>query len=160
MKNDYYQIKQTTEISAPLENVFEFFSHAENLQKITPPWLNFRFISLLPIEMEVGTLIEYALRVRLLPIHWITEISVWEPPHRFVDQQLKGPYREWIHEHRFEALAKGTRVTDTIHYRLPLGFLGRLAQRLFVRRDVEEIFNYRQQVIQNIFQGKGIANVL
>jgi ligand-binding SRPBCC domain-containing protein len=150
-----HQLIMATIIPAPLDEVFVFFSRAENLEKITPPWLNFRFVSPLPEKMESGALIEYALQVRLLPLRWVTEIGLWEPPYRFVDRQLKGPYREWIHEHRFEETDKGTLMTDTVRYRLPLGVLGKVAHRLFVRRDVEEIFRYRQKIIKEIFFADG-----
>lgn len=149
--NDGFQLTAVTIIPAPLEQVFDFFSRAENLQQITPPWLNFRFVTAPPSEVHAGTRIEYALRVRLLPLHWLTEISVWDPPRRFVDAQLKGPYRMWVHEHRFEPLGEHTRMTDTVHYQLPFGLLGRMAHLLFVRRDIEEIFRYREEQIKMIF---------
>lgn len=138
-------------IPRPLDEVFAFFSRAENLERITPPWLNFRIRSVQPIPIEAGTLIRYSLRWRIFPIWWTTRIEVWEPPHRFVDLELHGPYALWHHEHRFEAIPGGTLMSDEVHYRLPFGALGRMAHRLRVRRDVESIFAYRRQAVENIF---------
>lgn len=151
----FYQLKTSIILPAPREIVFDFFSRAENLEKITPPWLNFRFVSPPPQEITAGTHIQYALRLHRLPFRWRTEISMWEPPLRFVDRQLNGPYREWIHEHRFEVITeKRTQMTDIVHYRLPLGILGKLVHELFVRRDVEEIFRYRRRAILHLFNAR------
>lgn len=146
-----YRFSSETFIPAPLEEVFSFFSRAENLETITPKILNFRFVTPPPTQMEQGVKITYRLQVHGFPVRWVTEISVWEPPHRFVDTQLQGPYKHWIHEHRFEAKGEGTLMTDTVHYALPLGILGTIAHGLLVRRDVEDIFRYRQEQIQLIF---------
>jgi hypothetical protein len=138
-------------VPRPLDEVFEFFSRAQNLQQLTPPWLNFRILSVEPEPVREGTLIRYSLRWRIFPIHWMTRITDWQPPHRFVDVQLKGPYKLWRHEHRFVAEATGTRITDEVHYELPLGILGRIAHTLKVRSDVETIFAYRRAVISQVF---------
>ena len=103
--------------------------------------------------MQKGTLMRYSLRWRIFPIHWTTEIVAWEPPHRFVDVQLKGPYKLWHHEHRFVAEGSGTRISDEVQYELPFGVLGRIAHRLRVRKDVEGIFAYRREVIERRFGG-------
>lgn len=137
-----------------LDEVFEFFSRAENLQQLTPPWLNFRILSVDPTPVREGTLIRYSLRWRVFPIHWLTRITDWEPPSRFVDLQLKGPYNLWRHEHRFVAESNGTRITDEVHYRLPLGPLGRIAHALKVRSDVEAIFAYRRAAVSRILGGE------
>ncbi len=150
MKTKYHKLTTTTFIPESLERVFAFFSQAENLGKITPQWLKFQLVSPVP-EMEVGARFEYKLTIHYLPVRWLTEISAWEPPLRFLDRQIKGPYREWIHEHRFESTDSGTLMTDTVHYRLPLGWLGSLAHWWFVRRDVENIFHYRNEVILQLF---------
>lgn len=122
------------------EEVFDFFGDALNLQAITPPFLNFTVLTPAPIEMRAGTLIDYKLRVRGIPLRWRTLISAWEPPCRFVDEQLRGPYRQWIHEHTFEEREGGTLAKDFVRYAVPGGAL---IERLFVRRDVEAIFAYR-----------------
>jgi ligand-binding SRPBCC domain-containing protein len=138
-------------IPQPVNKVFEFFSQAENLQKLTPEWLHFRILSVDPQPIGKGTLIQYSLRWRIFPIRWTTEIAFWQPPYRFIDVQLKGPYKLWRHEHRFVAEAGGTRIIDEVQYSLPLGLLGRLAHKLKVKQDVENIFAYRTQAVGNIF---------
>jgi len=134
-----------------LDEVFDFFSKAENLQQLTPPWLHFKILSVEPSPVRKGTLIKYSLRWRILPISWTTEIIEWDPPHRFVDVQLKGPYQLWHHEHRFIVEAGGTRIIDEVQYKLPFGFLGSFAHSLKVKKDVETIFAYRTEVVQRLF---------
>jgi uncharacterized protein len=141
-------------VARPLDQVFDFFSKAENLQELTPRWLHFRILSVEPEPVRQGTLIRYALRWRIFPIRWTTEIVAWEPPHRFVDVQLKGPYKLWHHEHRFVAEGEGTRIFDEVRYELPFGWLGTIAHKAKVRRDVESIFAYRRQVVSRVFGGE------
>ncbi len=130
------------------EEVFGFFADAKNLEAITPPLLRFTVLTPGPIEMRVGALIQYRLRVHGLPVSWLTSIQAWEPPHRFVDVQLKGAYALWHHTHTFEADGpEHTRMTDVVRYAIGFGTFGELAHRLFVQRDVERIFEHRAQVI-------------
>ncbi len=130
------------------EEVFGFFADAKNLEAITPPLLRFTVLTPGPIEMRVGTLISYRLRVHGLPVSWLTSIQAWEPPRRFVDVQLKGAYALWHHTHTFTADGpEHTRMTDTVRYAIGFGVLGELAHRLFVKRDVERIFAHRARVI-------------
>ena len=126
---------------------FELFADARNLEVITPPWLRFRVITPGPIPLGAGTLIEYRLRLHAVPIRWITRIEVWEPGYRFVDVQLRGPYRHWEHTHEFEPWGGGALMRDRVRYELPLGPAGRLARRAFVARDLERIFDYRRDAI-------------
>jgi ligand-binding SRPBCC domain-containing protein len=133
------------------EKVFEFFSQADNLQQLTPSWLHFRILSVAPAPIRKGTLIRYALRWRVFPIYWTTEIVEWEPPNRFVDVQLRGPYKLWHHEHRFVAEGRGTRIIDEVQYQLPLGLVGRLAHRFKVRNDVKAIFEFRKEAVRRLF---------
>lgn len=139
-----------SELFLPLlpEQLFSFFGEAANLNAITPPWLDFGIITPAPIRMAAGTLIDYRLRVRGFPLKWRTEIKVWEPPHRFVDEQLKGPYRQWIHEHTFEAKGGGTLVRDRVHYAVPFDWL---VHRWLVRPDIERIFRYRTDKLRERF---------
>lgn len=146
-----YVLRSNQVISRPLHEVFDFFSRAENLQELTPAWMHFRILSVAPQPVRRGTLINYSLRWRVFPIRWTTEIVDWEPPHRFVDIQLKGPYKLWRHEHQFIAEGDSTRILDEVQYQLPFGFLGRIAHVLKVRRDVETIFAYRKVAIEKRF---------
>lgn len=131
------------------EQVFPFFADARNLEAITPPWLGFRVVTPEPIDMRAGALIEYRLRLRGVPLRWRTRIAVWDPPRRFVDVQLSGPYRLWHHTHDFEPDGDdGTVMRDTVRYAIPFGALGRLAHALVVRRDLDAIFAFRQTAVR------------
>lgn len=132
-----------------LEETFEFFSDAFNLDLLTPSWVGFRILTPSPIEMKLGALIDYQIRIRGIPVRWRTLIEIWEPPHRFVDVQVHGPYRWWHHTHRFEPCEHGTRVIDEVEYSAPLGWL---TEPLLVRRDVERIFDYRAEALRRQFQ--------
>jgi ligand-binding SRPBCC domain-containing protein len=136
-------------VPQPLEDAFAFFSRPENLQAITPDWLDFRIESISG-ELAKGTLIRYKLRWHGLPIGWTSEIVAWQPPHYFIDNQVSGPYALWHHEHRLTAQDGGTLIRDEVSYALPLGPAGRLINRLFVHRDVEGIFDYREQRMREL----------
>ena len=141
----------------PIGEVFEFFSDARNLELLTPPWLRFEVITPPPIEMRRGTLIDYRLRLRGIPIRWQSEITVWEPPFRFVDEQRRGPYRQWIHEHRFAESGGQTLATDQVRYAVPGGSL---VNKLFVGPDLRRVFAYRVEQMNRILggpAGSGIA---
>jgi ligand-binding SRPBCC domain-containing protein len=146
-----YLLKREQWLSAPLEKVFEFFSDAANLEALTPPWLKFRIVTPTPIAMHAGAKIEYRIDWRVVPIRWQTEIVEWAPPQRFVDVQLRGPYKVWHHTHTFAAVDGGTLVSDVVRYALPLGPIGSLAHKLAVRRDVERVFDYRAERIAALF---------
>lgn len=130
--------------------VFPFFSDPGNLQRLTPDWLHFSIVTPQPITMRPGALIDYRLRLHGIPFGWRTEITAWEPPHRFVDRQLRGPYRYWSHEHRFEEWDGGTLAKDIVTYSV-LG--GRLIDRLFVRKDLKRIFAFREKILRETFGG-------
>jgi len=127
--------------------VFPFFADANNLQAITPDWLDFQVLTR-QVTLRTGALIDYRLRVHGIPLRWRTLISVWEPPVRFVDEQVRGPYRLWHHEHIFEPADGGTLCQDKVRYAM---WGGRLVNRLFVRRDVERIFAHRQRCLRRHF---------
>jgi ligand-binding SRPBCC domain-containing protein len=146
-----YRIEREQWVDRPVDEVFAFFSDATNLEAITPSWLRFSVVTPRPIAMSPGTLIDYRLGWHGLPLRWTTRIEAWEPPHRFVDTQLHGPYHLWHHTHTFEPRDGGTLVRDEVLYRLPLGPLGAIAYRLSVRRDVESIFDYRARRIGELF---------
>lgn len=130
-----------------IEEVFSFFSDAGNLHVLTPAELGFRILTPRPIEMGEGTLIDYALRLHGVPLSWRSRISSWRPPHRFVDEQVRGPYASWIHEHRFEEVDGGTVVTDAVRYRLPLHPLS-LPVLPFVRVQLRRIFAFRESALR------------
>ena len=151
MGDKNYILSFQQQVSRPLGEVFDFFSRAENLEALTPPWLNFKILDVMPTPIRQGTLINYSLRVHGIPLRWTSEIVAWEPPHRFVDLQRRGPYKLWRHEHRFEARDGGTLISDTINLALPLGLLGLLAYKVKVRSDVQEIFSFREKTIHALF---------
>jgi ligand-binding SRPBCC domain-containing protein len=140
----YHTIHREQRLEGTPGDVFPFFGDAANLEAITPPWLGFHVVTPRPIDMREGTLIEYRLKLRGLPISWLTRIEEWVPGERFVDAQLNGPYKLWHHTHEFEADGPDhTLMRDTVRYALPFGPLGEVAHRLFVARDLERIFDYR-----------------
>ncbi|MEO6587724.1 MAG: SRPBCC family protein [Pyrinomonadaceae bacterium] len=141
-------------IKRPIKEIFDFFADAVNLEKITPPELNFHITTPQPIDIKKGTLIEYQLKLRGIPIKWKTEITQWNPPFDFVDTALKSPYKQWIHLHSFEEGESGeTIMKDKVRYRLPLEPLGDLAH-WYVKKELKYIFDYRYKVIEKIFLTK------
>jgi hypothetical protein len=148
-----HTFERETRLPRPIGDVFSFFADASNLGTITPPWLEFHILTPPPIRMAPGTIIDYRIRVHGLPMRWRTEITAWEPPHRFVDVQVRGPYRIWEHTHEFIPDGDGTRVRDHVRYALPLGPVGDMVRRMFVARDVERIFDYRQRILASRFCG-------
>jgi ligand-binding SRPBCC domain-containing protein len=144
-------LEREQRVALPLERAFEFYGDARNLEAITPPWLGFRLTSPPPQPMGAGALISYTLKLHGLPVRWTTRIEAWEPPHRFVDVQLSGPYTLWEHTHTFEGRDDGTIVIrDRVRYSLPFGPLGELARVLFVRRDLLRIFDYRRDAVAKL----------
>lgn len=135
----------------PRDLVFTFFADARNLEAITPPLLHFEIVTPSPIFMRVGARIDYRLRLHGIPLRWQSEITAWDPPLRFVDEQRRGPYRQWIHTHEFEERDGGTLCRDHVVYAVPGG---RIINWLLVRRDVERIFTYRQTVLRRQFPAR------
>ena len=139
-------------LAAPRANVFSFFADARNLGPITPPWLNFQILTPVPIQMGVGTRIDYRLRIRCIPVTWQTEITAWEPAVRFVDEQRRGPYRRWVHTHTFTDQDGGTLCQDHVEYSVPGG---RLINRLMVAREIRRIFAYRAAALSRRYPPGG-----
>ena len=152
MKNDRLRTL-TSEISvaAGINEVFTFFSKAENLDLITPPELKFKILTPLPVEITDGTLIDYSISLSGIPFKWKTKISRWEPPDYFIDVQLKGPYKIWIHEHIFRSQGTGTVVKDVINYLPPGSIAEPVINRLFVKKKLERVLEFRKFKINEIF---------
>ncbi|MCX7978556.1 MAG: SRPBCC family protein, partial [Bdellovibrionaceae bacterium] len=136
----------------PLEEVFSFFKNPHNLEAITPANLNFHILRISTPDIREGTLIDYRLKIRGFPVHWQTQIEEWQPPYRFVDTQLKGPYSLWHHTHSFEPLGEGVLMTDRVKFRLPLHWPGWIAAQGFVKNDVRKIFTYRRTKIPELLK--------
>lgn len=148
-----YQLHRRIEIALPRHEVFAFFANAQNLAAITPPELSFSILTPLPIDMREGALIDYRIGLWGLPMRWKTAITKWNPPYDFTDVQLSGPYKTWIHRHRFFESAAGTLIIDHVDYELPFGPLGALARPL-VRRQLERIFEYRSERVRELLGGR------
>lgn len=147
-----YQIKRTQLVKTDLETCWKFFSAPENLQKITPGYMKFRVLTETPAEIYEGLIIAYKISpVMHIPLSWVTEITVVEDQRYFVDEQRQGPYKMWHHEHHFKAVEGGVEMTNIVSYSLPFGILGKLAHRLFVRKQLEGIFDYRFQEVEKRF---------
>ncbi|HKQ71984.1 MAG TPA: SRPBCC family protein [Polyangiaceae bacterium] len=138
-------------VPRPRTEVFGFFANAANLERLTPSALQFQIVTRLPIEMKIGTLIDYRLRLFGVPFRWRTLIEAFEPEDRFVDRQLRGPYRFWRHEHTFLDAPGGTLVKDRVEYEMPFGVLGAVARSMMVERTLDDIFDFRRQTVESAF---------
>ena len=143
-----YNLNTQIRLSKPLEEVFQFFADPHNLEIITPKWLHFHVLTPKPIRIKEGTTIDYKLRIHGMPLRWQSEITSWMPPFGFTDEQRKGPYRQWIHKHTFKEMDGTTVVGDHVQYAV-LG--GNLFNQLFVKRDVEKIFEFRKYQLRKLF---------
>jgi len=146
-----YRLEQEQFISRPRTEVFAFFSDAMNLERLTPPFLNFKVLTPAPIEMKADAIIDYTLSLYGVGFHWKTRIESFTPESSFVDTQERGPYALWHHTHTFEDAPGGTLMRDLVVYRLPLGPLGPIGHSLFVRSQLQRIFDYRRAAISEIF---------
>jgi hypothetical protein len=150
-------LERSQRVPLNVEDAFAFYGDADNLEQITPPWLRFR-IHDPPPALSAGACLEYSLVLHRFPIRWTTQIDIWEPPHRFVDFQVRGPYRLWEHTHTFEPVEGGTLLIDRVRYAIPYGPLGMLAHVAFVRRDLRRIFDYRRDAVAALL-GDGAATL-
>jgi len=147
-----YTLKREQIIKRPRAEVFRFFEQPENLERITPRSVGFEILTPRPISMQTGTVLDYTIRLLGIPVRWTTVITVHEPPNRFADVALKGPYSFWHHTHTFEELGNDTLMIDEVRYALPFGFLGRMVRALWVRRQLKHIFDYRADVIRELLE--------
>jgi ligand-binding SRPBCC domain-containing protein len=146
-----FVLERTQVVPGDLPTVFAFFKRPENLERLTPPWLNFRILSTSDPEVRAGTRIRYRLRLNGIPLVWESLISQYEENVAFVDEQLKGPYRRWVHRHAFRQVPGGVEVSDRVEYALPFGPLGRIAHALMVRRQLDVIFGFRHRALEEAF---------
>jgi len=146
-----HRLERSQIIDRPRPEVFGFFADAANLEAITPDFLRFRMLTRPPIEMRVGTRIDYEISLLGVPMRWRTRISDWQPGASFVDEQESGPYAFWRHRHEFHALGNVTLMRDLVEYREPYGVFGALAHVLFVSRTLQRIFDYRSMATQRAF---------
>ena len=146
-----HQLKTELWLPQPRHQIFQFFADPANLERLTPGWLRFQIINEAPQPMKEGARLDYRLRIHRAPIKWQSEIIAWDPPHRFVDRQTKGPYQFWEHEHTFLERERGTLVCDKVQYSV---FGGALVNRLFVAPDLDRIFKYRHSVLKTIFESR------
>lgn len=142
-----HQLSRTQLVGRPLPEVFAIFSDASNLDALTPPFLHFRILTPMPVELRVGAQLDYQLSLFGVPVRWRTRISDWQPQERFVDEQESGPYALWRHTHEFEAREGSTLMRDVVDYSEPLGPVGTVAHVLFVRRTLDRIFDFRRDAI-------------
>jgi uncharacterized protein len=149
--HSFHELEIEQLVPACKEKVFEFFKEAKNLEKITPKFLNFKVMGQSTKLIQEGTIFNYFLLLRFIPMWWKSKIIDWKPNSKFSDFQVCGPYKYWFHMHEFEEIDNGTLMRDTVKYRLPFGVLGDTILRPFVKKDIEEIFNHRKKIIEDIF---------
>ena len=147
-----YQLKRKQLVKTDLQTCWDFFSSPKNLSVITPEKMKFTVLTEQPKTMYEGLMIAYKVSPVLgIPLGWITEIKTVQDKVFFVDEQRKGPYKIWHHEHHFETVEGGVLMTDIVSYTLPFGFLGKFAHWLFVRKQLEAIFEYRYMKVESLF---------
>ncbi len=148
-----HQLFRIQLVARPLPEVFAFFSDAANLQALTPPFLRFRILTPMPIELGAGSQLDYRISLFGVPLRWRTRITDWQPQVRFVDEQESGPYAIWRHTHEFEPRGNATLMRDVVVYSEPLGPVGTVAHVLFVQRTLDAIFDYRRDAIARLLDG-------
>ena len=151
-----YKLKYSQVINANIDEVFDFFSNPENLSILTPEKLNFKILSPTPILMKEGQIIDYTVKLLGVNVRWRTIITEYNRKDKFVDQQLKGPYSMWHHTHEFQELNGKVKMTDTILYAIPFGILGEIVNILWVKKDLDYIFKYREKAITKYFKERKI----
>lgn len=151
-----YQLKRTQLIRTDFQTCWDYFSAPGNLHVITPDYIDFRVHTAVPEKLYEGLIIRYTIRPILgIPLTWISEIKTWREDRYFIDEQRRGPYKLWHHEHHFREVEGGVEMTDVITYLMPFGVFGRLVHWLFIRRQLERIFDYRCQKADELFPAPG-----
>ena len=143
-----FQLNYSVTLPHPRDEVFDFFANAENLELLTPPWLHFSIQTPQPVEMALEAKLEYKIRLRGIPLTWVSRVTKWEPPFQFEDTQVRGPYRKWVHRHYFEETANGTLAIDNVNYRVPGGAI---VNTMFVAGELKRIFEYRRAKLLELF---------
>ena len=156
--NKMFQYKKIQIIDKPIKEVFSFFENPENLEKITPTNLGFKIKTPKPLVMKEGAIFEYTIRLGIIRFPWKTLITIYDPPFKFQDIQKFGPYKKWEHTHEFFEIGNKTKMIDTVNYDLFPSFLSKIINKLFVKKRVEEIFNYREKYLQKIMLNNGVQN--
>jgi ligand-binding SRPBCC domain-containing protein len=149
----YYELTDQFEVPSAIERTWSFFTTAENLARITPPWLSFTVATPWPVVIGADSVLDYTIRWMGVPLAWRTRIIDFSPPRQFIDLQVRGPYAMWLHQHTFEAAGDQTLCSDRVIYELPLGPVGRMAHALAVRGQLLDIFRYRRTVIAAALDG-------
>ena len=155
MATKTHRLYRKTRVPASVEDVFHFFGQVENLGRITPAWYHFRSLTPTPLALSLGLQIDFALKLNGFPVSWKTEITGWDPPHSFEDTQIRGPYKQWVHFHKFTAEGNETIMEDAVVYRCPGWILEPLVDFWYVRRKLEAIFDYRENKVLSIFRAPG-----
>lgn len=146
-----YKLNSEIKVPYPIETVYPFFNRPENLEPLTPKFLNFKILTPSPIEMRQGAIIDYEIKLFGIPMRWTTIINNYNPPNEFVDIQLKGPYSLWHHKHIFKPAGKNaTLIIDELTYKMPFGILGKIAHFLFTKHMVKKIFTHRETLISKM----------
>ena len=153
-----YRLDREQIVNRPLDQTFQFFADPRNLEVLTPAFLRFRFVRQPPATLAAGVILDYRIRLYGVPIHWRTRIDIWEPPARFVDSAIGGPYALWRHSHLFQDAGGGrTLVKDLVEFALPMGPLGTVAYHLFVARSLRRIFDFRTEKLKSLLHGRPAA---
>ncbi len=148
-----YTFKQIQNLPVSIDEAWNFFSNPKNLNDITPPSLNFEITSELPEKMYSGMVITYKIKIIAgIPQIWVTEIKNIEEKKFFIDEQRFGPYKFWHHKHIFKEIESGVEMTDLIHYAIPFGIFGQIANSIFVQKKLNEIFSYRKKYLSEKFK--------
>jgi ligand-binding SRPBCC domain-containing protein len=154
-----YQLERKQILPISIEKAWDYFSSPHNLKEITPPDMGFE-VKILPEnqKMYAGMIISYTVRPMFsIPIGWVTEITHVHEPYYFVDEQRFGPYEMWHHQHWFKEISEGVEMTDLVSYKIPYGIFGRIADKLFVRKRLEDIFNFRYKTLEKVFESQKIV---